>query len=557
MHFFYPKINFMKKILLLFAFTSIKIIVIAQFIPPPKFEFSGTKIRWSMQGKSDCPYHVLGVITDQDAVRQTVGQKIIDGQMYYMLNDGCASRGGTTLFCLDYRDGKILWTRRMNERTDDRKYSYAYPQTEISKISQDSLMLLGIAIIDTVFGPGGPTYSIGGFPNRRLIKSSTGQDISNVVNNDTWVIRKPGPAFPLINYGSSPFQQFSYRLYKYTDTIDYKTIITLNPFTYNEFMQPIIDPDSSKWFIIKEDYVYYAYPYGPVKIDENRYAYFCTINKIIGNLGSLDHYFWICDAQGNKTFQANLTDIVCSNSPYTFFDKIDYNQEKKIFRLSISNLKSLYRGYIYINEKAELILNQENLTLDNRPIQNIISADIKGEDAVLHIMRINGDKEISIYKETNGQFFKIGQLKQNDSYIYDYYLQFLELSENNDPIFSCNVLIDSSISGGKPLTLGGFNFICKIDAKELGLSTSLDEKNKTNKLFYFSPNPTSQSFYFHTPTHGQVEILDPSGRIVFRDKIVLEHNNIDISAFISGIYFIKFISFDGKIQVEKLIVNKL
>ena len=101
------------------------------------------------------------------------------------------------------------------------------------------------------------------------------------------------------------------------------------------------------------------------------------------------------------------------------------------------------------------------------------------------------------------------------------------------------------------------NFLKSEVSKELGLSTSIDEKNKTNILFYFSPNPTSQSFYFHTPTHGQVEILDPSGRIVFRDKIVQEHNNIDVSAFISGIYFIKFISFDGKIQVEKLIINKL
>ncbi len=545
----------MKKIILFLFITNINLF--GQFIPPPKFEFSGTKIRWSMQGKDDCPYHENGVITDQDFVRQTVGQKIIDGQMYYMIGDGCVGRGGATLFCLDYRDGKILWTKRMNERTDDRHYSYNYPQNAISKISQDSLMLLGIAIIDTVFGPGGPTYSIGGFPHRRLIKSSSGQDISNVVNNETWVIRKPGPAFPFINYGSTPFHHFSYRMNKYTDTIEYKTFITLSPIIYNEFMQPTIDQDSSKWFIIKEDYVKWAYTYGPVKIDENRYAYFCTIDKIIGNLGGLDHYFWICDAQGNKSFQAKLTDIVCSNSPYTFFDKIDYNPEKKLFRLSISNLKSLYRGYIYINEKAELILNQENLIFDNRPTQNIISADIKGEDAVLHIMRIKGDKEISIYKETNGQFFKIGSLKQNDSYIYDYYLQFLELSENNDPIFSCNVLIDSSILGGKPLEQGGFNFICKIDAKELGLSTSINDKNKTNKLFYFSPNPTSQSFYFHTPTHGQVEILDPSGRIVLRDKIVLEHNNIDLSAFISGIYFIKFISFDGKIQVEKLIVNKL
>ena len=556
MQFFYPKINFMKKIILFLFITNTNLFT-QVIIPPPKFEFSGTKIRWSMQGKCDCPYDGHGLITDQEAVTQTVGQKIIDGQMYYMLNDGCASRGGATLFCLDYRDGKILWTKRMNERTDDRKYSYAYPQTEIARISQDSLILLGMAIIDTVFGPGGPTYSIGGFPHRRIIKSSTGQDISNVVYNDILNIRKPGSAFPLINYGSTPFHHFSYRMNKYTDTIEFKTFITLSPIIYNEFMQPIIDPDSSKWFIIKEDYVYYAYPYGPVKIDENRYAYFCTINKIIGNLGSLDHYFWICDAQGNKSFQANLTDIVCSNSPYTFFDKIDYNQDKKLFRLSISNLKSLYRGYIYINEKAELILNQENLIFDNRPTQNIISADIKGEDAVLHIMRIKGDKEICIYKETNGQFFKIGSLKQNDSYIYDYYLQFLELSENNDPIFSCKVAIDSSILGGKPLEVGGFNFICTIDAKELGLNTSIDEKNKTNKLFYFSPNPTSQSFYFHTPTHGQVEILDPSGRIVLRDKIVQEHNNIDVSSFISGIYFIKFISFDGKIQVEKLIVNKL
>ena len=66
----------MKKIILFLFITNTNLFT-QVIIPPPKFEFSGTKIRWSMQGKCDCPYDGHGLITDQEAVHKPLGRKLL------------------------------------------------------------------------------------------------------------------------------------------------------------------------------------------------------------------------------------------------------------------------------------------------------------------------------------------------------------------------------------------------------------------------------------------------------------------------------------------------
>jgi len=544
----------MKKILLLFAFTSLKIIVIAQFIPPPNFDFSGTKLRWVHQAKNHRELIKNGFIDNREVLTTQTAQIIHQDYVYYLLDDLDRPIQGSTLLCLDLDKGNLRWQRDFNPIEDKQKYGYSYQQTQLNFIN-DSIELIGTTKIDTSFVVGGPKYVIGGFANKRYISKEYGSDISNQTYNDPW--KRSCLSTPVVSkIDNKEFSHFYYCNNDYTNFNTGEDFYNLIPYNLDYKLEPIQSNDTSKWIIFKDFNLQGKSTFGPYKIAEDVYAYFLTLERLIGRVYSYEHFFWTINSNGDISNFSNITALINSTHKSTIFYRVEYISQNDYFRI-FTNSPNHDRGLIYLTKNAELIKNQEDLQIENKYISHLVSKELNNQEGIIHVLRFQTEKDIHIYKEINGNFSRIGHLKQNDSYIYDYIPQYLTLSENNDPIISLTTLLDTIILNSPPLEYGGFNFICKIDAKELGLNTSIDEKNKTNILFHFSPNPTSQSFYFHTPTHGQLEILDPSGKIVLHDKIVQEHNNIDISAFISGIYFIKFISFDGKIQVEKLIVNKL
>jgi hypothetical protein len=62
--------------------------------------------------------------------------------------------------------------------------------------------------------------------------------------------------------------------------------------------------------------------------------------------------------------------------------------------------------------------------------------------------------------------------------------------------------------------------------------------DKKYQLMIF-PNPSSGKFYIISNIESEYTIVDVSGRIVSKGQILIDRNNIDLSTFSSGVYFLK------------------
>lgn len=88
--------------------------------------------------------------------------------------------------------------------------------------------------------------------------------------------------------------------------------------------------------------------------------------------------------------------------------------------------------------------------------------------------------------------------------------------------------------------------------EEITSVTKIDTKN----LIKLYPNPSSDKINIIVPqnTDFQIEIIDISGKSLFKEQLVLGINEIDVKDFKSGIYFVKFIS-GNSIETIKFIKN--
>ena len=71
------------------------------------------------------------------------------------------------------------------------------------------------------------------------------------------------------------------------------------------------------------------------------------------------------------------------------------------------------------------------------------------------------------------------------------------------------------------------------------------------------PNPAADRIYFNVPEAAEgsrmkIEIFDASGRLV--DSLITHDNNMDVSSFSTGIYYIQE-QLGSKVYHSKLLIN--
>jgi hypothetical protein len=98
--------------------------------------------------------------------------------------------------------------------------------------------------------------------------------------------------------------------------------------------------------------------------------------------------------------------------------------------------------------------------------------------------------------------------------------------------------------------------MCKIDAKELGLSTSISDPLIDANLFQLHPNPASSNLVISTEHRGEIEIYNLSAQKLKQQSIQKNRDRIDLSQLPSGMYILKMKAENGQIQVEKFVVEK-
>jgi hypothetical protein len=528
---------------------------VCQNVPSPKFDFSGTKISWFKQAKDRGKYSDLNVLLSQELLEQAVPHKIVKDRVYYLLEDIAQFMKGATFICLNLETGDSIWMRSFNPLFDERQYSYTYKFNYLENIG-DTIEMIGNAVIDTMLVPGTQNYSIPSFGHRRFILNKDGSDISNTVYNVPLKLAVINT--PLIKYGKSKFP-YSYGYYtnnNYVIPATGEQGMNMVPFSLTEDMEPIKSKDSSKYIIYKEYDVLGHSTYGPYKINEDNYGMFFRFDKSIGGVISRKHFYCKLALDGTIKAFKDISPITNSNFIETYFTRYEYVAERGYFRLYSINPFNKDRGLIYLDEDGNLSRNQESIIIDNKSVSYLISKDLPKGQGIVHVLRFQGEKDINIYKESNNVFTKLGFLKQNDRYLYDYSPTYLEFSEKNDAVITFSVNIDSIISGLPPLNFGGFQFMCKIDAKELGLSTSISDPLIDANVFQLYPNPASSHLVISTKHHGEIEIYNLSAQKLKQQSIQKNRDRIDLSQFPSGMYILKMKAENGQIQAEKFVVEK-
>ena len=88
-------------------------------------------------------------------------------------------------------------------------------------------------------------------------------------------------------------------------------------------------------------------------------------------------------------------------------------------------------------------------------------------------------------------------------------------------------------------------------------TTGLDEVFSESAKIHIYPNPATDRIYFNVPgakeeSRIKIEIFDASGRLV--DHLITHTNNMDVSSFSAGIYYIKA-QLGSRVYHSKLLIN--
>jgi polyhydroxybutyrate depolymerase len=83
----------------------------------------------------------------------------------------------------------------------------------------------------------------------------------------------------------------------------------------------------------------------------------------------------------------------------------------------------------------------------------------------------------------------------------------------------------------------------------------VSQEEMTMPTVQLYPNPVSDVLFIETETPSMVRIVDITGRSVFENKTLVNRSEIDINKFAKGTYTVIIHSAQGKISIEKLIVN--
>lgn len=513
----------------------------ADTIRAPKFNFSGTKVAWHHRPIERNKVIQVGTIIKLEQLFQHKSPIIKNNKVYFLLdNADVMDQVGSTLICYNLETGDSLWQKNYNRNYFGSGLTVSWDFRE----NGDYLEILGDETKDTTWGATRLFWA--GFTSRRIIKED-GSDKNLLINwKFTDRVNFNGSIPP--HYLEGTDYAFFYQVGGSNDTLHTDGVY---PYIWNDSLVPrYIDKNK---ILFNEPNTTGLIPFGPTQLDALTYVYFARFYNF--QTGKYKHYMWKTDLIGNSRDFKDVSSTIDGADLKQFI--IDYEAVGQLVRLKIYTPFKPYSqgnvGYLYLDRDGNIIKDQRALQLDGNHVGHITSVNLSDSNQVLHAIRFYEENNIYFYKEySTGQFVKCGELKNNGDARYAFLPKFIKQVNTKDIILSFECVMDS-ISFGQNFVEGGWPYICKIEAKELGLITSTETNAEVNLDIF--PIPTNKVVKIQGEeivNFSNITIQDIQGR-----NLAIEHKNIengielDFDKFSDGIYFIKL-----KRRNDQLIINK-
>jgi hypothetical protein len=237
-----------------------------------------------------------------------------------------------------------------------------------------------------------------------------------------------------------------------------------------------------------------------------------------------------------------------------------YQKSGNLIRLKtftrLKDYKQGNPGYIYLDSNGKLVKDQRAMVFDGKHVGHIVTNDFDLLKEKLHVIRFVEENNIYFYLEDSlGNFKKTGELINQGDSKFAFIPLFVKSSPRNDIVLSFYVALDS-IFAGQNFVLGGWAYICKINAEDLKIKTQTIHLEQLQTQI--RPNPCNQEIFIDINeylTKGYLNVYDINHKVytstILKDKNTYQLNTLD---FPCGVYFIEiYDELRNKYCVEKFI----
>lgn len=536
----------MNKIITFLFLVNILNVEAADTIRAPKFNFGGTKVSWNHRPVQINKIKQVGTIIKSEQLHQLKSHIIKNNRVYFLLDDaGIQGETGSTLICYNLQTGDSLWQKNYNKNF----YGSGLTVWTDFREKGNYIEILGDETKDTTLGNFRNYYS--GFTSRRTINED-GNDIDIFINwNDNDRVSYNASLPP--HYLEGTDYAFTYQVGGSSDTL---FTDGMYPYIWNDSLVPrYIDKNK---IMFNEPNTTGIFPFGPTQIDGFTFIYFARFYNF--QSGKYKHYIWRTDPIGNYS---DFKDVSITVGGVNLNQHIlDYEASGNLVRLKIFTPFMPYRqgnvGYLYLDRNGNIVKDQRALQIDGKHVGHIASVNLVDSSQVLHAIRFYEENNIYLYKEyPNGQFIKCGELINQGDPRFAFLPKYIRQANNKDIILTFECTLDS-ISFGENFVEGGWPYICKIDARELGLPTSTKSKAEVKLEIY--PNPTKSIVKIlgdGVKNIGRVKLQDLQGRDLNIESKYIENGlELNFDKFEDGMYFL-VIDDNNKRHIESKKIIKI
>ena len=528
----------------LILFMSLKTLA-ADTIRAPKFDFSGTRVAWFHRPIEVNKVKQVGNIIKLEQLFQNFPPIVINNRIFYLLdNADLFDQAGSTLIAYDLENGDSLWQNNYNRHFN----RYGLTVFWDFRAQGHHLEIFGYSTIDTTYRNLKNYYT--GFTTRKIINVD-GQDVYEYVNRDPAYLTTFQSSVPPHYLDGGDFA-FFYQNYGPIDTLHSHGAF---PHIWNDSLVPRSLDDKN--ILFKEPNATNFWIEGPTQLDAFTYVYFAKFYD--ARTGIFKHYMWTTDAIGNYRDMKDVSSLIGGPQLDQFI--MDYEAVGDLIRLKIYTPFRPYRqgnvGYLYLDRHGVIVKDQRALQFDGKHVGHIASVNLKDSNQILHVMRFYEENNIHFYKElSNGQFIKCGEMIHNGDPKFAFLPKFVKQADNRDIILTFESALDS-ILYGENFVEGGWPYICKIEARELGFIThSIEEANAKLQIF---PNPIHHSLMILGPLASPDYILrlqDIHGHVLQVSSKIIENGlELDFRSYQDGIYFLRLFDKNNRTILHKKLIK--
>lgn len=257
--------------------------------------------------------------------------------------------------------------------------------------------------------------------------------------------------------------------------------------------------------------------------------------------GKVYYHFIKLDDWGNYISDTDITDQVAKDGQRYFYESDREVVKGDKIRLQSSVLKEGFyqfghQGYTEIDYEGKHIKARTELVFDELRPMFLKTIDLQDSEDLLHIFRPQENNNIYFYREKpDGTYIKAGELINNNRPVYAFRPVIAEQARNGDLLLEFDVLLDSIAVGGSSLNLlGGWGYLIKIEAEELGITTGTQDQVVRERVSLF-PNPTSSTLQIVTDAeYDHVLIQSTDGKII--KQMTASDGAVNVSSLPNGTY---------------------